>query len=729
MDDPTATQASDEQVRLRVRRALADAAGARHGPARALRRALGLLALLVPAGAAAQTWTADNGNGTYTNPLFYDEFPDPDVIRVGADFYLTGTTMHAMPGLPILTSRDLVNWTLLGYAAERLDLGPEYRLEGGQVYGRGIWAPSLRWHDGTFYVFSNVNGRTTQLFRATDPRGPWTRTAMRRSFHDLSVLFDDDGTTYVVWGYRDIHLARLDSSLTDIVPGSERVVIAADAGMGEGSHFYKIRGRYYILSAWWDRRMRMPCARADRPEGPYEVIPAISADEDFGLVQGYRLRGPAAAPPFDLAPPDASARGHLSMHQGGIVETPTGEWWGVSMMDYNSVGRLTMLSPVTWQDGWPYFGLPGNLGRTPRTWVKPRTGATAEPHAPYRRNDDFSGPGLAGVWQWNHVPDDTRWSLTERRGYLRLHSLPAPDLWRARNTLTQRAIGPRSEPTAVLETAGMRRGDVAGLALLNFPWAWIGVRRDSAGYSVEQFDQKTGRTESRPLRGRRVWLRAECDFLTEKARFSYSTDGRRFASLGGAFTTVFQLTTFQGVRYALFHYNDGGAPGGWADFDAMTVREPSPRGLTRPIPVGRPITLATLGGERVLAAGRDSLRGAPPAGARSSPAASRFLVVDRGLGRVALRAAAGFVSVDTAAAGRAVVSQAPRPSDAESFQWIETPYGDLILLSLAAHRYLRIDPASGAVAADSPGPAPDRTDGTTFRWSLARRRAAPAPPR
>ena len=140
---------------------------------------------------AGPTWTADNGNGTFSNPLFYDEFSDCDLIRVGKDFYLTGTTMHSMPGLPILHSRDLVNWRFLAYALDTLDLGPAFRLdEGKRVYGQGIWAPSFRFHKGTFHIFSNVNGQTTQLFRATNPAGPWTRTAMKRSFHDLSVLFD-----------------------------------------------------------------------------------------------------------------------------------------------------------------------------------------------------------------------------------------------------------------------------------------------------------------------------------------------------------------------------------------------------------------------------------------------------------------------------------------------------------------------------------------------------------
>ena len=665
---------------------------------------VGALLLVAAADAAAQTWTADLGNGTYANPLFYDEFSDPDPIRVGRDFYLTGTTMHSMPGLPVLHSRDLVNWSLLGYAVDRLDLGPEYRLEGGQqAYGRGIWAPSLRWHDGTFYIFSNVNGHTTQLFRARDPRGPWTRTPMKRSLHDLSVLFDDDGKVYVVWGYRAIHFAQLDDSLTDVLPGTERIIIDESAGMGEGLHFYRIGGKYYITSAWYADRMRMPCARADRPEGPYEVNLAISADEDFGVTKGYRLRSDTTLP-FQVWPPDSQARGKISLHQGGIVDTPAGDWWGLSMMDANSVGRLTALSPVTWKDGWPYFGLPGNLGRTPRIWVKPRTGATSLPTAPYVRSDGFGGPALANVWQWNHVPDDTRWSLSERRGYLRLHSLPAPDLWWARNTLTQRAVGPRSTPTAVLETAGMRPGDVAGLALFNWPYAWIGVHRDSAGWALERYDRSTDRTARRPLSATRVWLRADCDFLTEQARFSYSTDGKRFEPLGDAFTMVFQLKTFQGVRYALFHYNLLGAAGGWADFDAMTVREPNPRGLTRPIPVGRTIAIAAAASGVPLGVG----------------GASAFALVDRRLGRVALRTPSGYVSVDTAGGASRVTLERGEPGDAETFQWIETPYGDLALLSLATHRYLRLDPATGALTADHPGPEPGRADGAQFGWTERR---------
>ncbi len=229
-----------------------------------------ILVLLRAISQGAETWKADNGNGTYSNPLFYEEFSDCDMIRVGSDFYLTGTTMHWMPGLPVLHSRDLVNWTFVSYALDKLDLGPAFRLEDGkQVYGQGIWAPSFRYHNGTFYIFSNVNRETTQMFRAPSPAGPWTRTPMKRAFHDLSVLFDDDGKVYVVWGYQSIHLAQLTDDLTDVVPGTEREIISPNQGMGEGLHLYKIKGKYYLTSAWYLDLMRLPTARADHLEGPW----------------------------------------------------------------------------------------------------------------------------------------------------------------------------------------------------------------------------------------------------------------------------------------------------------------------------------------------------------------------------------------------------------------------------------------------------------------------------
>lgn len=652
--------------------------------------------LAVPAAACClwaqpYTWVADNGNGTFTNPLFFDEFSDPDLIRVGADFYMTGTTMHSMPGLPVLHSRDLVNWRFLSYAMDRLDLGPSFRLEGGKnEYGRGIWAPCLRYHNGVFHIFSNVNGQTTQLFRARDPRGPWTRTPMKRSLHDLSVLFDGDGKAYVVWGYRGIRLGQLTEDLTDIVPGTEREIIPPAAGMGEGLHLYRIRGKYYLTSAWFLDEMRMPTARADRLDGPWEVNQNVSRGEDFGLAPGYRVSG--RMPPFRITPPDASQKGRCAIHQGGIVDTPAGQWWGFSMMDANSVGRLTALSPVTWKDGWPYFGLPGNLGRTPRTWVKPDTGVRERPRAPYQRSDDFASPQLQPVWQWNHVPVDGKWSLAERPGFLRLHALPAPDLWQARNTLTQRAVGPRSTATVALDASGLKTGDRAGFALFNRPFAWLAVERSGGGFALVHFDEVSGESNRVPLPGPRVWLRAACDFMRDTARFSYSTDGRQFSDIGGPHTMAYGLITFQGVRYALFAFHAGpDRQGGHADFDSIRVEE-TPRA---PVPAGRRAEFRVHGGAGALrVGGRDVFR-----------------LENRGLGRVALRSPDGYLSV---AEDRPAELRRGAPGPAETFQWMETFTGETILMSLATHRFLRVDEASGAVFADSPGPRPDGRDGVRF---------------
>lgn len=674
-----------------------------------------LIAVLIPLlllCANAATWYADNGNGTFSNPLFFDEFSDPDLIRVGDDYYLTGTTMHSMPGLPVLHSRDLVNWTLLGYATEGLNYGPEFRLEEGKsVYGRGIWAPSFRYHKGVFYIFSNVNSRKTQLFTATNPAGPWTHRELKDSFHDLSVLFDDDDRVYVVWGYNAVKIAELDKDFS-IIPGTQKVLIERDAGMGEGSHIYKIGKKYYITSAWWSGRMRMACARSDLPTGPYEIIPEISADEDFGLREGLRLRDDRGST-FEINPVNPHPVGRTAMHQGGLVQTQTGEWWGFSMMDANSVGRLTCLSPVTWSDGWPYFGLPGNLGRTPRTWIKPNTGTQSAPAVPYQRDDDFLGPALANVWQWNHFPVAGQWSLTERPGFLRLHALPATSLWNARGTLTQRAVGPVSIPTAILEIAGMKTGDLAGLALFNHPYGWLAVAKTEAGAEVRQFDQRTGKLSTAVFAGTRVWLRAQCDFLTERARFSYSVDGEHFSTLGDEFMMIYQGKTFQGVRYSLFSYHEGAGNGGHADFDSFTVLEPRPSGLCKNIPVGQTVLLQSLLDKSILTAQAGFLISIPKAG----PEACHFKVVDLGKGRIALDGLNG-TRITTSADNRDArvrLCEKRRDGDPEqSFQWIEMPHGQIMLLSLATNRYLRIRSDGGAVTADAPGADYDYSNGGAF---------------
>lgn len=405
------------------------------------------------------------------------------------------------------------------------------------------------------------------------------------------------------------------------------------------------------------------------------------------------------------------------MHQGGIVQTQKGDWWGFSMMDSNSVGRLTCLSPVTWQDGWPYFGLPGNLGRTPRTWIKPDTGHDSKPLSPYTRNDEFKGPRLANVWQWNHAPVDSAWSLTERRGYLRLHSLPASDLWWARNTLTQRAIGPESRPSVELDARGLKDGDVAGLALLNYPFAWIGVRRTGGGLEVVRFDQSTGHATTVPLNSDHVWLRVACDFLTEKATFGYSLDGKSFHELVDEFTMIFQLRTFQGIRYGLFAYGPGG---GHADFRHFEVYERHPSALTRPIPYGKQVRFSNMDGGGVLAVKGDRLEWVPSSDPLANSPASLFTVLNRKKGRIAMKACDGrFVNVSGLGKEGVVLLDVRQLGGDQVFQWTEAPRGDLLLLSVRSHRYLRAVP-DGSIRADAPGAEFSRKNGASLAWTVVK---------
>ena len=669
--------------------------------------------------AASQHWTADNGNGTYSNPLFYEEFEDPDVIRVGDDYYLAGTTMHMMPAVQIMHSRDLVNWDLVGYCADRLDLGPAFRLEGGNIYGRGIWAPCFRYHNGTFYIFSNVNGVGLQVFRSKSINGPWERNQLPGR-HDLSVLFDDDlGKVFIISGggspYPIEELAPdLRSFRTD---APKRALVGR---MGEGHHLYKINGKYVDVSAIPGGPVDQMVAVADSIDGPWKID---------RMVQGESL-GVTAAAPLRAQPND---RG-LWLHQGGIVDTPSGEWWSIIMSDHGSAGRMVSLVPVTWDNGFPLIGLPGNLRKAPNTWLKPNTGLTQAPKPAFIHDDNFDGPKLNPHAQWNHVPDDAKWSLTEKPGVLRLHSLPASDFYSARNSLCQRPPGPESIMTVELDTSGLAVGDTAGLALLSSPYAWIGVVKNAEGATLQMLTGGGGRrrgpgpaapastnvpTISPTAPPAHLWLRVHCNFDTDEAIFSWSADGKQFTPLGRPFTMTFQLTTFQGVRPALFNFNTTGQPGGYADFDNYTCVEPRARGIEREIPLGKTITLTSGADGSFLAADtqNNTLVNAPTDAAGRVPQNAKFQVVDLGKGRVALKAANGqFASADgEAVALKDLAGQPPGP--AESFQWINLMRGDTMLMSLTNHRYLATKPNEpGPITVTATGPTPARKGGECFKW-------------
>lgn len=682
--------------------------------------------------AAMKHWTADNGNGTYSNPLFYGEFEDPDPIRVGNDYYLAGTTMHMMPAVEILHSKDLVNWELAGYCTNRLDLGFDlnkpghdpYRLEGGNIYGQGIWAPCIRYHNGMFYIFSDVNGAGLQIFRSKSIHGPWEHNQLPGR-HDLSVLFDDNGKIYLISGGGSPYpIDELAPDLKSFVPGVRHYLTVPPGGtrMGEGHHLYKINGKYYDVSAIPGGTVNQVVAKADSIDGPWTVTT---------MVEGESL-GVTVAAPDDAKPND---RG-LWLHQGGMCDTPSGQWWSIIMSDHGAAGRMVSLVPITWDNDFPLIGLPGNLRKAPNTWIKPDTGYTQQPEPTYVPDDNFNHGTMNPHWQWNHVPDDTKWSLTEKRGVLRLHSLPADSFWTARNSLCQRPPGPESIMTVELETSGLEAGDHAGLALLSSPYAWIGVVKSAAGTTLQMYEspsmgrgfgrrggeapsQTNAPTISPTAPPDHLWLRVHCNFDNDQAIFSWSADGKEFTPLGKPFTMTFQLTTFQGVRPSLFNFNTDGRDGGYADFDNYTVIEPRARGIEREIPLGKTITLNSGADGSYLAADTQSNILVNVAADSTSATAPnvKFQVVDLGLGRVAFKAAAGWF-VSAAEDGVALKDLAgQKPGVAESFQWINLMRGDTAFMSLLNHRYLATKPNEpGPVADAATDVTPARKGGVCFKW-------------
>lgn len=675
--------------------------------------------------ANSQSWTADNGNGTFTNPLFYDEFTDPDLIRVDTVFYMVASSMHAMPGLPLLRSKDLVNWEFVTYIFDKLDLGPEFHLEGDKgIYGNGIWAPAIRYHKGTFYVFVNVNDHGLQVFSAQDPSGPWIHKNMGGRIYDLGILFDDDDKIYAVHSYDEVKLIEIKPDFSGYVEGSEKVIIPKNNAMGEGHHFYKINGKYYIISADYAPVGRMQCARADKPEGPYETV-VISSRETMGTQRGWWSKGygfwsniPNEGEVMEFEKPSENGFYAVPLHQGGIVDLPNGEWWGFSMMDVKSTGRLTFLSPVTWKNGWPYFGLEGNLGRSPRTWFKPDIGMNTTPITTYKRDDDFSSPKLQPIWQWNHIPVDKKWSLTEKKGMLRLHTLPAKNFMYAKNTLTQRVMGPESNATVVLDVKSLKQGDVAGLALLNVPYYWIGVIRTNQGLAIRFYDLVKNQSVDEPILTNRVYLRANGNYDKDIARLSFSTDGVNFKEVGDDLRLGYQMKTFQGVRYALFAFNTEGKEGGYADFDSFKVEEPL-ADRSRNLPIGKIITLTNLGNNMpVWAHSHGMLHSTGSSKDAYYSKGCQFRLHDRGKGRIALESmdGSGFITV----VGEGLsgdVRMMKDENEGSLFLWQDMLRNECMLLSLKTNRYVGLALETGEpYSADWAGSRPDRKDGAVFKW-------------
>jgi beta-xylosidase len=496
---------------------------------RALTRLAAALVATLPVVPAA-AWQPDNGDGSYTNPPLYADYPDPDVIRVGEDFYFATTTFANSPGLRILQSRDLVNWRIAGHALPKLEGGPTFDLRDGGVYRRGVFAPSLRFHAGAFVLAFTMVGQNTRICRATQVAGPWRCHSLDRAAFDPALFFDTDGSAYIatsVGSDGTVTLLSLDKQLTHVTDARKVHYIPG----AEGSKLIR-RGDWYYLFNAVPRRLAMTISRARALAGPWETVNAIDSATSGG-------------------------------HQGAIVDLPDGRWWGFVMQDRPAIGRITNFSPIFWKDDWPVWGTPDAPGRVPARATKPVQG---QPLAQPDTSDEFDRPALGLQWAWNHNPDDARWSLTERPGWLRLKATRADGFWTARNTLTQKGQGPYSRADVKLDLSGLAIGDRCGLGTLGKVNAGTAaVRGDDGRLRLERHtiidngDREAATALPGPsvaLDTATVTLRLEMDFTRARGRLSW-LDGAAPKPLGDEFQLVYdwRTGTFQGPQYALFCFN------------------------------------------------------------------------------------------------------------------------------------------------------------------------------
>jgi len=487
---------------------------------------------------------------------------------------------------------------------------------------------------------------------------------------------------------------------------------------------YKINGMYYLISTDYRPNGRTLCSRSKSIWGPYETI-TITADETFG----YHAASLTQVPPgeqyrighdgtkFGIPEIDKDATACTNIHQGGIVEDQSGQWWALLMMDFHSIGRTVTLAPITWKDGWPMLGLEGNLGRAPRTWIKPQIpGSVADASqakAPYERSENFDGKALGRVWQWNHNPEEKMWSL--KNGRLRLKTMPAEQLMWARNTLTQRAIGPTSITTVELYTKGLKDGDVAGLGNINVPCSWIGVVKDGKELTLRCFEQAINDTIDTAFEaGDKIYLRFVGDFDHDRGHYEYSIDGVAYQQMGREMPLSYQLISFQGSRLSLFAFNKNGKNGGYAEFDNFTVDE-TQADRSKNIPYGKTFSIINLATGKPMIALPHGLIYDTEASDKSPQ--TRFRIIDKGKGQVILQCEDGryvFVS------GYGIAGDVRLTADeskAEVFLWQDYLNHEFMLMSMRTHRYIGKSPTTGSpYSMDFVGADPARRNGAVLRW-------------
>ncbi len=496
--------------------------------------------------------------GKAHNPVIFADVPDLSMIRVGENYYMSSTTMHMNPGVPIMKSRDLVNWEMIGYAYDTLADMDELNLNNGKsTYGRGSWASSLRYHNGTYYVstFAQTTGKTYIYTTKDIERGPWEVKEFRPMMHDHTLFFEGE-KIYMIWGGGKLNIIELLPDLSGVKPETQRVLIenatlpstpeGVRGGLpAEGSQLFKVNGKYYLFNiSWPPGGMRTVIVhRSDKIDGPYEGRVVL---QDKGVAQG------------------------------GLIDMPDGKWYAYLFQDYGAVGRIPFLVPVKWEDGWPVLGVDGKV---PYTLNLPANKSLI-PHIV--NSDSFSrkkgDSALPLVWQWNHNPDNSLWSVSKRKGYLRLETGRIDTSFlQARNTLTQRTIGPTCSGSTAIEVSAMKDGDFAGLSLLQKNYGLLGVKIEGNKKYLVMVNATTGKPEEAariPFHGKKVYLKADCDFTNKKdvANFFYSLDGKSWTLIGTQLKMAYTIPHFMGYRFGLFNYATKTA-GGYADFDFFHITQ------------------------------------------------------------------------------------------------------------------------------------------------------------
>ena len=497
------------------------------------------------------TVVSDQGTGKFKNPLIFADFPDPDVIRVGDTYYMVSTTMHLFPGATILKSKDLVNWEYCAQPLSQLSASDRYSLLNDKnAYAAGMWACSMTYHKGVFYILINGNDAGGFVLSTTDPEGKWDMKQLSRIYYDPGMLFDN-GKIYIACGIGNIQMCELDEKFNYI---REQRVISDKSGL-EGSHLYKIGDYYYIYATYGGWPSGQAVFRSKNIFGPYE---------EKMLVEKTINGAPN------------------TIHQGALIETQTGEWWTIMQQDLGCLGRMPNLQPIKWENDWPIVG---NKGVPYTTTIKKPDVGTSAPRTPLPTNDNFRSYPLGMQWEWNHNPDNGAWTLFERPGWLRLRtSGTTTRLTQARNMLTQRIFANEkkaSTGTIRLDVSHLQEGDHAGICIFQDPYAMLAVRvKDGKRQLIWRED--TLRTSNSFTPSEKVidaeidsviYLRAAVTYSTSKTQFSYSLDNKTFANIGGQTSLGFNLTMFVGARFGLFCYATQMDTEGYADFDWFSTEE------------------------------------------------------------------------------------------------------------------------------------------------------------